>query len=185
MQRADITVSVYIDAKTFLSFALFDSFVRQRRWRPLAIFSGILLASGIICYLMIGKAEQAALLGSVLTLVALGIPAVYFFSFLSSVRQQSEIMRLSTPRYAYTLTFGADDGITVKAGKEQQIVQWEDVFSVYRVRHAIYLFASQQKAYLLPDNQIEGGADCLWLLLKSKMPANRLFDKRGRRRPHS
>ena len=176
MQNFDVVIPVSIDAKIFRKFALFDSFVRQRRWRPLALFTAILLASAVVCFIMASKMEEAVLLGSVLTLVALGLPIVYIFSFLLSVKQQSEKMRLSVRRYAYTLAFNANDCITIKTAKEQLHVKWEDVFSVYRLHHAIYLYISQKKAYLLPADQLECSLDNLWRLMKSKVPGDRLFE---------
>ncbi len=178
MQEAGIVIPVAIDAKTFRDFAFFDSFIRHKRWRPLALFACIMLCSAILCFILRSRAEQAAFLGGVLVTVGLGLPAVYLLSFLSSVRQQSKKMRLATQRHAYTLTMSEAEGITVKTGKEQLTYRWEEVFAVYRVRAYTYLYVAQQKAYLLPDAQVQDGTDVLWRLLKSSVPAGRLFDRR-------
>jgi len=178
MHNASILVPVSIDAKIFRDFALFDSFFLKRRWRPLAFFAGILICSAFICFMMRSRAEQAAFLGGLLVTVGLGLPVVYFLSFLSSIKQQCKKMRLNTPRRAYTLTLNTAEGITVETGKEKLDYRWEDVFAIYRIHHYIYLYVSQQKAYLLPDVQVEGDADALWELLASSVPAGRLFDRR-------
>ena len=177
-KNAEMVVPVSIDARIFRDFALFDSFVQKRRWRPLALFSGILLCSACACFAMRGRAEQAVLLGGILVLVGLGLPIVYVLSFLSSIRQQSKKMRLATGRHAYTLTLTAQEGVTVSTGKEQLSYRWNELFAVYRVRQYTYVYVSPQKAFLLPDAQLEGGAGALWQLLKGAVPAGRLYGRR-------
>jgi hypothetical protein len=184
MQEAGIVVPAAIDAKTFRDFAVFDSFIRQKRWRMLSLFTCIMLGSAIICFIMRGRAEQAVLLGGVLTAVGLGLPVAYLLSFFLSIKTQSEKMRLKTQRHAYTLTMMKAEGIEVKAGKELLKHRWEEVFAVYRWRTYTYLYVSQQKAYLMPDQQVPGSADALWRLLEGSVPAGRLFDLR-RKKQHT
>jgi hypothetical protein len=178
LHEAGIVIPVSINAKIFRDFAFFDSFLRQKRWRPLALFTGILLCSAFLCFIMRGRAEQAVLLGGVLTAVGLGLPAAYFLSFLSSVKTQIKKMRLATQRHAYTLTLSGTEGIAVKTGNEQLTYRWEEVFAVYRLRCCSYLYVAQNKAYLIPDANVEGGAEALWEMLKTTVPAGRLFDRR-------
>jgi hypothetical protein len=85
-----VTVPVSIDARIFRDFALFDGFFRQHRWRPLALFTGILLISAFVCFLMRNRAEQAAFLGIVLALIGTGLPVAYVLSFLSSIRTRAK-----------------------------------------------------------------------------------------------
>ncbi len=174
MSEKSLTIKVYMDAATFRSFALFEGFTRQKRWRPLAVFAGILLASAAVCFFMLAQQPQAMLPAVVLTLVALGLPIVYWFSFLSSVKQQSQKMRLDVPRYAYTLVLSAAEGIDVESGQERLHCPWEEVLSVYHGKGCTYLYLSHTKAYLLPDAQVPQGAEALWQLLRSKVPAERL-----------
>ena len=182
MQKEGMLVQVSIDAKIFRDFAIFDSFIRQKRWRPLAFFACILLGSAVLCFVMRSRAEQAVLLGSVLTVIGIGLPVVYLLSFLSSVKEQSKKMLLKTQRHAYTLLMSKAGGIEIKAGKEQLKYRWAEVFSVYRWHTYTYLYVAQQKAYLMPDQQVHGGADALWTLLKDSVPAGKLFDLQRKRK---
>ncbi len=175
MKEISVTVPVSIDAKIFRDFALFDGFFRRRRWRPLALFTGILLSSALVCFLMRNRAEQAVFLGSVLALVGIGLPVAYVLSFLSSIRQQSKKMRLATGRHAYTIFLSDSDGIAAEVGKERLTYRWEDVFAIYHLRRATYLYVTPGKAYLLPDAQVPGGAKLLWDLFEKSAPAGRVF----------
>ena len=179
MQKEGIVVPVSIDAGIFRNFALFDSFYRQKRWRPLAVFAAILLASAIICFTLAPRSEQAVFLGSLLTLIGLGLPVVYYASYLSSIGQQCKKLRLTVPRHAYTITLGTEEGILADTGRERLPYRWEDVHGVYRAGKCTYLYVAPQKAYLLPDHQVPGGADALWELLKGSVPAGRLHGRRG------
>lgn len=178
MEEKKITVRVVMDAKTFRSFALFDSLLRRRLWRAPALFAGILLFFALLCFLLRERAEQAALLGVVLLAVGLGLPAVYFFTFLRSVRMQIRKLKLDRPRPVYTVTISAAEGVRAAVKKESACYRWEDLHSAYRRNGCIYLYVSAQRAYLLPEPQITGGVEDLWRLLGEKMPSGCLFDER-------
>ena len=76
-----ISVSVQMDAASFHDFAAFDLLRHRKAWhRPLA-FTAILLASAGVCLSQVGQKDGAALLTVVLSVVALGVPAVYFWTF--------------------------------------------------------------------------------------------------------
>lgn len=88
-KESTIIVPVRIDRKIFQDFSVFDTLVRQRRWQRPLVFALILLFFAVLCFAQVGKREGAILLGSVLTVVGLGLPAVYFGMFFYSVRQQA------------------------------------------------------------------------------------------------
>ena len=76
-----ISVSVQMDAASFHDFAAFDLLRHRKAWhRPLA-FTAILLVSAGFCLSQVGQKDGAALLTVVLAVVALGVPAVYFWTF--------------------------------------------------------------------------------------------------------
>ena len=179
MKEISVTVPVSIDARIFRDFALFDGFFRQHRWRPLALFTGILLISAFVCFLMRNRAEQAAFLGIVLALIGTGLPVAYVLSFLSSIRHQSKKMRLTANRHAYTITLSESDGIAAEVGKERLVYRWEDIFAIYHLRRATYLYVAANKAYLPPDAQVPGGAKLLWDLFEKSAPAGRIFLRKG------
>ena len=181
MKKSDFTVHAKIDGDIFKHFALFDTFVRQRRWRSPAAFVGIMLLFSLIAFSQTGKVERAALLGGVLLGVGMLLPAVYIFSFDRSVRTQIKKLGLTKPRHVYTLQLNQNDGVMVLADKQQAAYRWEELFAAYRTNRCIYLYAAPVRAYLIPNEQIEGGADALWALLSAVMPLSQLHDHRRNR----
>ena len=98
-----ISVSVQMDAASFHDFAAFDLLRHRKAWhRPLA-FTAILLASAGVCLSQVGQKDGAALLTVGLSVVALGVPAVYFWTFFHSLRLQIKKMGLPRPFYRLTL----------------------------------------------------------------------------------
>lgn len=181
MKKADFIVPVKIDGNIFKHFALFDTFGRQRRWISPAVFGSIMLLFSLIAFSQTGKAQQAALLGSVLLGVGVLLPAIYFFSFDRSVRTQIKKLGLTKRRYVYTLELDKNNGVAVSADKEQTAYRWDELFAAYRTSRGIYLYAAPTRAYLMPNEQIEGGADALWALLSAAMPLSQLHDRRRSR----
>mgnify|MGYP001386530188 CR=1 FL=1 len=87
-----ISVSVQMDAASFHDFAAFDLLRHRKAWhRPLA-FTAILLVSAGFCLSQVGQKDGAALLTVVLAVVALGVPAVYFWTFFHSLSLQIKKM---------------------------------------------------------------------------------------------
>ena len=94
-----ISVSVQMDAASFHDFAAFDLLRHRKAWhRPLA-FTAILLVSACVCLSQVGQKDGAALLTVVLAVVALGVPAVYFWTFFHSLSLQIKKMGLPRPFY--------------------------------------------------------------------------------------
>ena len=81
-----ITTSVTMDAESFQKFRSFDLFHHQKCWQRPLLFAAILLGSSGICLSQVGVREGASLLAVVLAIVALGLPAVYFYTFFRDLR---------------------------------------------------------------------------------------------------
>ena len=90
-----ISVSITMDAASFHKFRSFDLFRHQKRWRRPLAFAAILLVFSCICLSQVGVREGAALLAVVLAVVALGLPAVYFYTFFRDLR--TTIKKLGPP----------------------------------------------------------------------------------------
>lgn len=178
MSGERITVHSILDARIFREFALFDNFRRQRRWRPPVLFAGILLVSALLCFTQRAREEQAVLLGGILLAVGFGLPAVYFFNFFLSLKAQIRKLGLDKPSPAYTLVLDSAEGVRAATRRETAAYRWEELYGAYRVKNCIYLYVSAKRAYLLPEPQIEGGADALWRLLQEKISSRRLLDCR-------
>lgn len=182
MRPDTVTISSRIDTKTFRNFAIFDTLIRQKRYRSPAIFTGIMLFFACICYIMNGRAEQAVLLGNVLLGIGIILPAVYFGTFFFSVNSQSKKMKLDPPKHVYTVTMTEDEegiSIVTPTGEGGTLrVKWNNLHAVYRVKDCIYLFVSPRQAFLLPDNQGNVSPDELWNFLSEHTAKEKLFDRR-------
>ncbi len=173
MANQTLIVPAQISVRTFCRFAVFDTFYRQKRWRAPALFGILMLAFALVCFAFRDGRDGAVLQGVVLLAVGLGLPAVYVISFLLSVRKQGRHMGLDGVRTAYTLHL-RDEGIQVVSDKGMAEFQWEQLFCVYRVPGCIYLYVSQQRAFLLPE---AGPGRAVWALLMKKLPAEKLEDR--------
>lgn len=169
--KETVSVPVHLTPGFFRRFSLFDTFIRQKRWRGPAIFTAILFASGALCLL-----KGGTLLAAVLWAVALGLPAVYFLSFLHSVTVQCRANQLFRAPLVYTLTF-SPEMIQVKSGREEACFQYTQLYAVYRVKDGIYLYVHPAKAFLLPAADIPGGCDALWNALKDAGKASKGFKR--------
>ena len=92
-------------------------------------------------------------------------------------------MGLDRPRIAYRVDLD-DAGVRMwPAGKQDKAEEavthtWADLYGAWRTPTAIYLYNSATQTYLLPVEQIPGGADALWTLLQAHMPAEKLHTTR-------
>lgn len=173
-----MTIDVVLTEAIFRRFTMFNLFRRRRQWRSPALFATILTACAVVCFLM-HRVDGAVMLGCVLLLVGLGTPAVYFVSLARSLKTQASANGLTEPKHVYTLELTRDaKGIAVSNETEKTAYRWDQVFHVYRDKEATYLFMNANRAFLLPDNCIPGGADELWKLLSRKVSAERLTDLR-------
>ena len=94
-----ISVSVQMDAASFHDFAVFDLLRHHKAWHRPLMFTAILLVSAGFCLSQVGQKDGAALLTVVLAVVALGVPAVYFWTFFHSLSLQIKKMGLPRPFY--------------------------------------------------------------------------------------
>lgn len=151
----NLTVSVHMTPELYRSFSLYDLYLRQKRWRMLALFAGILLASAALCLV-----KQGYLLTAVLALIALGLPASNIQNTVRFLNKQSEAAKLSEKPLAYTLTF-APKSIRVQEGEKKTDYPRKNIHRAVFRRKAVYLYVKPDKAYLLPEEDIPGGVDAL------------------------
>lgn len=173
-----ISVSVRMDAQSFHDFAAFDLLRHHKRWHRPLLFTVILLVFAGICLSQVGQREGAALLTVVLAVVALGVPAVYFWTFFHNLSVQIKKMGLSQPKPFYRLLLD-DEGLSVWMAGEQDKPEpthqypWQSIYTVYRVPGALYIYVQQNQAYLLNES-----TDAAWAFLSEKLPPERLRDRR-------
>mgnify|MGYP001336452235 CR=1 FL=1 len=85
-----ISVSVQMDAASFHDFAAFDLLRHHKAWHRPLVFTAILLVSAGVCLSQVGQKDGAALLTVLLAVVALGVPAVYFWTFSTPCASKSK-----------------------------------------------------------------------------------------------
>ena len=173
-----LSISVTMDADSFRAFSSFDLFRHRHAWKRPLLFTAILLVFAGICLSQIGRLEGAALLTVVLAVVALGLPAVYFYTYFHNLSLQVKKLGLNEPRPFYRLAL-SESGLSVWMAGEQdkpdpsRQYDWSNLHLAYRTQDAIYLYVQQTQAYLWNSS-----LDAAWSLLQEKLPADRLRDFR-------
>lgn len=163
-----MTINCTISEKIFKNFTIFNILKRQKLYRSPVIFASILTVSAIICFIM-HHIDGAILLGSVLLIVGLGVPAVYFITFFSSLRKQAKLQNLNPPRVAYCVSLtDKDDGIYVTNEKESATYRWKNVYQIYLAKDCIYLFMTQNRAFILPYSDMKEGFDTAFSIIKKR-----------------
>lgn len=163
-------IEVILTEAIFRRFTMFDMLKRRKVWKSPATFAGILGFCACICFIM-HHVEGAIMLGCVLLLVGLGMPAVYFGTFFSSLSKQVLAYGLKRPQHVYTLELTEKaKGISITNEKEKADYEWKKVHHVYRDTLATYLFMTPERAFLLPHTCIEEGEEALWELICKKVP---------------
>jgi len=164
----EIIIPVRLDAKTFKRFSRFDMFALRKRWVRPVVFALILIAFAVIA--LLSRKAQAGMIAAVLLAVGLGLPLVYFGTFLSQVNLQAE--RLKPPRRVYTVTLDFDGIRVVNDQKKEdaQSVRWQDAKAAFRKKGCIYLYVSPVRAFLLPDGQANVPDAQVWAYLTQRMP---------------
>lgn len=166
-------IEVLLSEDTFKRFTVFDILKRRKLWHSPVTFAVILAFCACICFFA-HHIDGAVLLGSVLLIVGLGMPCVYFMTFFFSLRKQVQQSHLKPPKHVYTV-FLSDkkEGIFIENEREQVTYCWDKVFHVYRDVDAIYLYMTPDRAFLLPHNCIEGSVDTLWTLIQKMLPSDK------------
>ncbi len=173
LKFTDITVNVKLDEKTFKRFARFDMFSLRKRWVRPALFSLILIAFAVIA--LLSRKEQSGMIAAVLLAVGIGLPVVYIGTFLSQVNMQAVRAMLKPTRRVYTLTLG-DTGIHIENNQKKedpQDLDWVSVHKAFRKRGCIYLYATPQKAFLIPRGQADVPDPEVWSFLKEHLGAEK------------
>ena len=169
MKRTEYTIPVKLDARTFRRFSLFDALKLRKRWVRPVLFALILVAFAVVA-LVSGK-QQAGMLATVLLVVGLGLPLVYFGTFLSQVNLQVARHKLDVPRRVYTVVLNADGVRVTNDQMAETPVQlpWKEVQAAFRAKGCIYLYVNATRAFLLPDGQGNAPAEEIWEYLVKHM----------------
>jgi hypothetical protein len=171
-----MTIAVHLSESNFRNFLIFNIIKRLKLYKSPVIFASIMSVSAFISFAM-HHVEGAVMLGSVLLLVGLGVPVVYFVNFFASLKKQVKLQDLDPPRLVYTIQFSDEsDFIEISNDTEQVRYQWKDVYHAYYEKDAIYLFITKDKAFLLPLSLLENCEDA-WAIIWGKLGRDRCTRK--------
>lgn len=176
MERNLFRIAVTLDGETFRRFAWFDTMVRRGGWRRPALFAAILGGCACVAFAYMAVDPQSALLGTILLLVGLGLPAVWLAMFARSVRRQARGMRLPRAVYNIDLTAAGVSCWHTAGGGTAETTPWADVFGAWRRPGVVYLYVQPGRAYLLPCTD-DRQAKKIWAVLTAHLPAQRLHEK--------
>ena len=176
MKSGAITIASKIDPKTFYRFAAFDTLSLRKRWISPAVFAGIFLVCALICFSMYPKADKAELLGSVLLIVGLGVPAVYFGTFFHSLKLQSRTLKLQKASVSYTVTLTAEgiQAVSSQSGGGSAFFSWDQIFGAYQRPGCIYLYVSPRQAFLLPEDCADTSPEELREMIAAHLKAEKI-----------
>lgn len=172
------TVHVQLNAKSFRRFTLFDTFFLKKKWVSPCVFSLIFLFFSALCFFFIHR-DQSALLGTVLLIVGLGLPAAYFLQFFLQMHDQSKRFNLKKGRPVYTVELDEQHIVVHNDMKKERSLdlKWKKLFAAWRVKDAIYLYAAPHHAFILPSGQSDCTDDELWKLISSHMAPDKVHTK--------
>ena len=157
-----IRIPVRLDEKTFRRFARFDMFILRKKWIRPVVFALILIAFAFVALLT--RKAQSGMIAAVLLAVGLGLPVVYFGTFISQVNMQALRQKLKPARNVYTVTL-RENGILVENNQKKEDpleMPWEKIQRAFRKKKCIYLYVSPVKAFLLPDGQADVPDSEVW-----------------------
>lgn len=174
--RKELTIEAKITPEAFREFTCFDVLTRRKRYKGPLVFFLILAVSAAVCFTQAGRRDSAALLGGVLLTVGLGLPVVYFASFLSFVRRNAKLLAQKKIPAAYTVTLSSA-GLAIPAREKTLTYAWDAVFYVYRLQHSTNVYVEADRAYMLPRQDPET-EERLWALVCEALPAEKRFDRR-------
>ncbi|MDD3334174.1 MAG: YcxB family protein [Eubacteriales bacterium] len=168
------SVDVWIDAKLYRQFSIFDAIRKERKWiRPL-IFAIVFCALAIVCFLFKQRVSQGALLGIVLLVIGIGLPLVYFGSYFMSLHTRIQKLKIGKEkRHAYCITLTNSEILATSPNGKEQRFAWKDVWNAYRFPNVIYLYVQAGKAYLLPKEQAGDQYEALWAQIEKMLPSEK------------
>ncbi len=176
MSKHPITVNVRMDAPTFKRFARFDTFTLRRRFVLPAAFALILSSFAAVAFLLRGRAEQAGFIGTLLLIIGLGLPAAYFLHYELQLAGQVRRLGIKKPRPAYFVTL-TSEGVRVVNNMVKEaplILSWQQVHGAYRRPDAVYLYHTENRAFILPAKDASVSLPTLWDTCCAHLPKDKL-----------
>lgn len=148
MKSGPLTLEARVTPEVFREFAFFDTFRRQKRWRGPALFALIMGGFAAVCFALRESREQAVLIGTVLLVVGLGLPAAYVLSFYLSVRRREKALKAAGCPVAYRLRL-EEEGLHVRQGEREERFPWEGMEGAWRLKRCLCVYVEGSRALSL------------------------------------
>ena len=173
MNDGRITIIAKIGPDLFREFAIYDAFVYKKRGIRPMIFAVFFLLVAIIAFTRRSYTEGAALLGVVLLVVGLGLPAIYILRYLYSVSKRAK--GFSGDETAYALILNTV-GVDVEKGEQSMHYSWDQITFACRLSHSICLYVTSNHAFLLPREDADSAA--AWDMIREHIPPSKVKEYR-------
>lgn len=168
-----LSIPVILNEKQFKNFIIFDSMTKNKRWKTSVSLAVMCFFLATLCYASLESFPKVEALGNILIVICVFIPTNYFRSFYNSVKQETEKMKLGTPRQVYTINLStSSNGIryfypneTTAAGQ----YSWKSVSVAWKTRDAIYLYVTPEQALIIPKTTQSPDYDSIWQFIKSNL----------------
>lgn len=176
MESQEITVRSHLDSRVFSDFSNFNAFRLHNRWLSLIFFPVLMIALALV-----HRATNNETFFWIFLILGILLPVGYLLFYSVSLRQQIRANGLDTPRHAYTVTVSYA-GVQVENATEKASYRWDQIYRVYALGNATYIYITRARAFLLPNADLPEGCTQtdLLALVRRRLDNIRLFDKRGR-----
>lgn len=159
-----IEIHVRLDARTFRRYCAFDALRRRRAWF-MPVLIAMLAITAAVGLLLFGHGQES--LAGVLMGLGIAVPLIFFGLFLIQVEVQVSRQKLKDAPPVYSLTLKPEGlGVRNDQKEESEIeLPWEKLWAAFRNTDAIYLYATPERAFILPNGQAGVSDDQLWSAL--------------------
>lgn len=146
---------------------------KNKRWKTSVSLAVMCFFLATLCFASLETFPKVEMLGNILIVICVFIPTNYFRSFYNSVKQETEKMKLGTPRQVYTINLStSSNGIhyfypneTTAAGQ----YSWKSVSVAWKTRDGIYLYVTPHQALIIPKTTQSPDYNTIWQFIKSNL----------------
>lgn len=173
-----IDIHVRLDAAAFRRYCAFDTFRRQRRWYAPVLIAMVLITAALAGLLKLVPMSEGT--AGVLMGLGIAIPMVIFGLYAIQIEAQIAGQHLKDAPAVYSLSLSADGvRITNDQKKEPPVeLAWHQLWAAFRRKDCVYLYASPERALILPDGQGSVSGEEVWRYICKNMDAKRCIEVR-------
>lgn len=168
-----IFIPVHLDPPALRRFCAFDAFVLRRRWFWPVMIGMVLITlslGGLLQLVPMAETSAGLMMG-----LGLAVPLVAFGLYLILIEAQVARQGLKQKPLMYTLTLTPEGvAVTGAQGDHSPVrLSWEGLWGAFRRRGCIYLYATPQRAFILPDGQASAAPEEVWRWMVRYMGAGK------------